>query len=938
MATITSAASGNASAGATWVGGVAPGPADDVIIAGHTITLDVDRSYNSLTISNTASRLALPAGANRLLTLTNGFTLGAAISATLLTIVSGQTLTVEVGTGFRYNSNQTNATFTVSTGALVLRGVGGSPDSELLDPLTAAAARLFATSNLAASVTTIGRLSVGAGTHQVITIAGGTWTHQHDGVTQFNTTTSTAKLLSVSGSNLTTINFTGDIASITPATTTGLLVLGGSACTATFNSYLYSSVANNGGSILYCSAGTTILNGKISHMAGTNSLSLWLAGGTFRWENQSVMIDGAESFTMICSAGFFDIDGLLVDNKNKFIGTIYGTGNGSATGCVITCASGAVAGFNFIDPTYQYLPPGAPTLPDPGDVAAGIQYGYSTAELLGTALVLNPSVLASALSLATVSANLIQVAGDAASANALRSMLDGTGGAQLTLRNLLIDASGTIGTTGIEVKTNDRYPLVLWDTAYHASLHNGFRVSTEENGVLFPTDGYLQADLSGAVNTVAGNVNGKVLGGGSGVITSTGVRAELGSNAIGATQIANSALTAAKFSGVFPSNFAALIINASGHITRVTTTDVASNMITASTIRSALGVGSPNLDTQLGTLAANLTAVLEDTGTTLPAQIAALETGGATAADVWNYFVAATGDAAATRIGVAVADQSIFTPFQVAVGSVGPDAIQAYAINDNAVEKIAAGIWDLLLAGHMDAGSAGEFLARLDATLSSRLSGQDYQASLPDNFADLSITADDGLVTATGSGIGLYAIYIEILDQDQQSVKSARLWLAGSSESVYTDAFGRARLYADPGSYELRCSVPFGYQPLTPQTIMLVDQDLEVDLVAQRTTSSVLAPAGMCAITLRVIDQTGQPVAGAVVTHRIAPGYAVIDDEWLINAAPANITSEAGIVELIAARLQVYDYTVTLAEHHRVTIRRRTPDLATATLSTMIEV
>ncbi|MFY8159867.1 MAG: hypothetical protein ACOVNU_00930, partial [Candidatus Kapaibacteriota bacterium] len=57
-ATITSAASGNWNAGATWVGGVVPSNTDDVIIAsGHTVVVNLDltqangnRSVQSLNV------------------------------------------------------------------------------------------------------------------------------------------------------------------------------------------------------------------------------------------------------------------------------------------------------------------------------------------------------------------------------------------------------------------------------------------------------------------------------------------------------------------------------------------------------------------------------------------------------------------------------------------------------------------------------------------------------------------------------------------------------------------------------------------------------------------------------------------------------------------------------------------------------------------------
>jgi len=100
MATITSAASGNWSAGATWVGGVVPTSVDDVVIAGHTIQADVDITV--LSISRNPSGTVVVSTSRTITCTGSGITTAGSNNSTLINITAG------VGNTVTINSNVNN--------------------------------------------------------------------------------------------------------------------------------------------------------------------------------------------------------------------------------------------------------------------------------------------------------------------------------------------------------------------------------------------------------------------------------------------------------------------------------------------------------------------------------------------------------------------------------------------------------------------------------------------------------------------------------------------------------------------------------------------------------------------------------------------------------------------------------------------------------------
>lgn len=114
MATITSAASGNFSAGATWVGGVVPGAADVAIAAtGHIVAIDVDVTVTELRQAGTGK-----------FTLGNGRTINGNVYNVAGTLSTGGAVEFVATTSATINGNVVNAAGAGNAAAVVVTGSG----------------------------------------------------------------------------------------------------------------------------------------------------------------------------------------------------------------------------------------------------------------------------------------------------------------------------------------------------------------------------------------------------------------------------------------------------------------------------------------------------------------------------------------------------------------------------------------------------------------------------------------------------------------------------------------------------------------------------------------------------------------------------------------------------------------------------------------------
>lgn len=327
QAQITAAQSGNWSSTTTWVGGVVPGPADNVQIGGgFTVTVDGMVSCTALTLGDGASAGTLNyIGAGDTLTLSGALTIGSGSTTgnidmtnggglsfplSMLVITDAGTWTAGAGTVILTNGGALPATFFTSFNNLYITAGTAQQGSALTITNSLKVTGTFDQNGLVASTGDIQ--------------GGGTITNS-----------STTAILT-EGSDNTNTTFSGTITGSTALTKTGtgILTLSGA------NTYTGATKLSNGqlniNNASAIGSGTLIINGgTIDNTFGlltlsTNNPQIWNASFTYNGTQSlnmgtgTVTLGGSVTITLL-GTGVLTEGGAINDNVNS----VYTNGTGT---------------------------------------------------------------------------------------------------------------------------------------------------------------------------------------------------------------------------------------------------------------------------------------------------------------------------------------------------------------------------------------------------------------------------------------------------------------------------------------------------------------------------------------------------------------------------------------------------------------------------------
>ena len=398
MATLTSTGNVNLTTSTNWSPDQIPQAGDTLIIKGHTLLFDIDFVAESITWDTISGRFEI-SGTTRTITATNGFFLSGTnnllgnklcntnvIAGMLITFIGRWSITAS-------NTTAGNRIIDLNGGTLNFYAKDSNPQNELYN--AAQSVQIASVSGSATILNTIGYFTISANCFRLVSLNGSSpngssWNHSNLGSTSSINVSSGQTLISLQA--VSTVNFVGDIST----SGAGILI------SATSGSGIFNYTGNISGSIqriFSVGTGSCTFNFTGNYQS-TNSTAFFIAGNgsssVLNIQNQTISILATSTFYV--DGCLFNLSNTTINNSGRILisnTTIVSTNtiiNQTSQDAMVYTASSSLNG--------KILPfqLNAPTLPSTQNVAGGVTYGYTGFLQTGTGLILDPAILAAAIS------------------------------------------------------------------------------------------------------------------------------------------------------------------------------------------------------------------------------------------------------------------------------------------------------------------------------------------------------------------------------------------------------------------------------------------------------------------------------------------------------------------------------------------------------------